>query len=145
MCSVFSVVNPLTTNIRHDFRQKKEAVMEKINLVEKLSLVREQWSPKIIGEVNNFYVKLVKFKGEFVWHHHESEDELFLVIKGNFHIKLRDGDIHLQEGEMAIVPRGIEHLPIAEEEAAVLLLEPKSVLNTGNVKNDRTVENLERI
>ena len=119
--------------------------MEKVNLAQKFSLFEEHWSPKIVGEINDSYVKLVKFKGEFVWHHHETEDEMFLVVKGNLVIKLRDGDIQLKEGEFLIIPHGVEHMPVAEEEVHVLLLEPKSTLNTGNLKNDRTLETLQRI
>ena len=119
--------------------------MEKVNLTNKFSLFSDYWSPKIAGEINDSYVKLVKLKGEFVWHHHEQEDELFLVVKGKLLIKLRDRDILLEEGEFVIIPRGIEHLPIAEEEAHVILLEPKSTLNTGNTQNERTVANLDRI
>lgn len=98
-----------------------------------------------MGEVNDSYVKLVKLKGEFVWHHHEAEDELFLVVKGTLLIKLRDRDIRVDEGEFVIIPRGVEHLPIAEQEVHVLLLEPKSTLNTGNLANERTVAELDRI
>jgi mannose-6-phosphate isomerase-like protein (cupin superfamily) len=119
--------------------------MEKVNLNEKFSKFSDHWSPKIAGEINDSYVKLVKLKGEFVWHHHEQEDELFLVVKGKLLIKLRDRDILLEEGEFVIIPRGVEHLPIAEEEAHVILLEPKSTLNTGNTQNERTVSNPERI
>src|SRR5947199_4508592 len=119
--------------------------MEKVNLNQKFSLIQDYWSPKIAGEINDSYVKLVKFKGEFIWHHHETEDELFLVVKGRLLIKLRDQDIFLEEGEFVIIPRGVEHLPIAEEEAHVLLLEPQTTLNTGNVENERTVVDLERI
>jgi len=119
--------------------------MEKVNLTQKLSQFQEYWSPKVVGEINDSYVKLVKLKGEFVWHQHETEDELFLVVKGRLLIKLRDQDIFLEEGEFVIIPRGVEHLPIAEEEAHVLLLEPKTTLNTGNVENERTVVDLERI
>ena len=119
--------------------------MEKVNLAQKFGLFHDYWSPKIAGEVNDFHVKLVKLKGEFIWHHHEAEDELFLVVKGKLLIRLRDHDIRLEEGEFVIIPRGVEHLPIAEEEVHVLLLEPKSTLNTGNVRNDRTVAALERI
>lgn len=117
----------------------------KVNLAEKFTLFQDRWSPKIAGEINDSYVKLVKLKGEFVWHHHETEDEMFLVFKGSLTIKLRDRDIQLEEGEFVIIPKGVEHLPVAEEEAHVLLLEPKSVLNTGNVQNERTVAELERI
>jgi mannose-6-phosphate isomerase-like protein (cupin superfamily) len=119
--------------------------MEKVNLREKFSLFEDQWSPKIAGEINDSYVKLVKFQGEFVWHHHEQEDEMFLVVKGNLLIKFRDRDVRLEEGEFIIIPHGVEHLPVAEEEVHVLLLEPKSTLNTGNLKNERTREALERI
>lgn len=119
--------------------------MEKVNLREKFSRINENWSPKIVGEVNDSYVKLVKFKGEFVWHHHENEDELFLVVKGKFTIRFRDRDVELSEGEFFIVPKGVEHKPVAEEEAHVILLEPKSTLNTGNVRNERTLPVLERI
>ena len=120
-------------------------MIEKVNLAHKFSLFQDYWSPKIAGELNDSYVKLAKLKGEFVWHHHEVEDELFLVVKGKLLIKLRDQDIWLEEGEFLIIPRGVEHLPIAEEEAHVMLLEPKSTLNTGDVQNERTVANLERI
>lgn len=119
--------------------------MKKVNLAEKFGLFHDYWSPKIAGEVNDFHVKLVKLKGEFIWHHHEAEDELFLVVKGKLLIRLRDGDIRLEEGEFVVIPRGVDHLPIAEEEAHVLLLEPKSTLNTGNVRNERTVAALKRI
>lgn len=119
--------------------------MDKVNLAQKFSMFQEYWSPKIVGELNETYVKLVKFKGEFVWHHHETEDELFLVVKGSMLIKLRDQDIFLKEGEFVIIPRGVEHLPVAGEEAHVLLLEPKTTLNTGNIDNERTVVDLERI
>jgi len=120
-------------------------MIEKANLAHKFSLFQDYWSPKIVGELNDSYVKLAKLKGEFVWHHHEAEDELFLVVKGKLLIKLRDQDLWLEEGEFVIIPRGVEHLPIAEEEAQVMLLEPKSTLNTGDVQNERTVASLERI
>jgi mannose-6-phosphate isomerase-like protein (cupin superfamily) len=119
--------------------------MDKVNLVQKFSLFQEYWSPKITGELNDSSIKLVKLKGEFVWHHHDTEDELFLVIKGRLLIKLRDRDIFLEEGEFVIIPRGVEHLPIAEEEAHVLLLEPKTTLNTGNVRDEKTLLNPEWI
>ncbi len=112
--------------------------MEKVNLANKFGLFQEYWSPKIAGELNDSYLKLAKLKGEFVWHHHEAEDELFLVVKGRLVIKLRDRDISLDEGEFVIIPRGVEHCPVAEEEVHVLLLEPKSTVNTGNVQNERT-------
>ena len=120
-------------------------MIEKVNLADKLNLFQDYWSPKIVGEINDSHVKLVKLKGEFTWHHHEHEDELFLVIKGRLLIKLRDRDIWLQEGEFVIIPKGIEHLPVAEEEVHVLLIEPKSTLNTGNVQNERTVTDLGRL
>lgn len=113
--------------------------MEKVNLSQKLSLFAEHWSPKVVGEVNDSYVKLVKLQGEFVWHQHEHEDELFLVLKGQLVLRLRDRDVVLDEGEFFIVPRGVEHMPVAAEEVHVLLLEPKSTLNTGNVQDHRTV------
>jgi mannose-6-phosphate isomerase-like protein (cupin superfamily) len=119
--------------------------MDKVNLAQKFGLFQEYWSPKIAGEINDSYIKLVKFKGEFVWHQHDTEDELFLVVKGSLLIKLPDRDIFLEEGEFVIIPRGVEHLPIAEEEAHVLLLEPKTTLNTGSIRNERTVADLERI
>ena len=119
--------------------------MEKVNVYDKLSTFSEYWSPKIVGEMNESYVKLVKLKGEFVWHLHENEDEMFMVIKGSLVIKLRAEDIVLNEGELFVIPRGIEHMPVAEDEVQVMLIEPKTTLNTGNVKNDRTVENLEKI
>jgi mannose-6-phosphate isomerase-like protein (cupin superfamily) len=119
--------------------------MDKVNLVEKFSLFDEYWSPKIVGELNGQWVKLAKLKGEFAWHHHAAEDELFLVVKGRLVIKLRERDVVLDEGEFFIVPRGVEHQPVAEQEAHVLLFEPKSTLNTGNVRSERTVEELETI
>lgn len=119
--------------------------MEKVNLAQKFRFFQDYWSPKIVGELNESYVKLAKLRGEFVWHHHEAEDELFLVVKGRLLIKLRDRDIWLDEGELVIIPKGVEHLPIAKDEVHVLLLESKSTLNTGNVQNERTVATLERI
>ena len=123
----------------------RKAYMEKVNLAEKFGLFDEYWSPKIVGELNGQHVKLAKLKGDFIWHHHEAEDELFLVIKGQLVIKLKGQDVVLEEGEFFIVPRGVEHKPVAEKEAHVLLFEPKSALNTGNVRNERTVENLKWI
>ena len=119
--------------------------IKKVRLEEKFNLFADRWSPKIVGEINESYVKLVKLKGEFVWHHHEAEDELFLVVKVSLLIKLRDRDIRLEEGEFVIIPRGVEHLPVAEEEAHVILLEPKTTLNTGEIHNERTVAVLDRI
>lgn len=119
--------------------------MEKINLAEKLELFHEYWSPRIIGEVNDSYVKLAKFKGDFVWHTHENEDEMFFVVKGVLTIKFRDKDVQLYEGECIVIPRGIEHMPVAEQEAHIMLVEAKTTLNTGDVVNEKTVENLEKI
>ena len=115
-------------------------MVEKVNLTQKFSLFQEYWRPKIVGELNEAYVKLVKFQGEFVWHLHEAEDELFLVLKGRLTIRLRDGEVELEAGEFVIIPRGVEHLPVAQGEVQVLLLEPKTTRNTGNVENERTVE-----
>jgi len=120
-------------------------VIRKVNLSEKFGLFHDHWSPKIAGEVNDSHVKLVKLQGEFVWHHHENEDELFLVVKGHLTIKLRDGAVELDPGEFVIIPKGVEHMPVAAEQVHVLLLEPKSTLNTGNVQSDRTVAELDRI
>jgi mannose-6-phosphate isomerase-like protein (cupin superfamily) len=119
--------------------------MEKVNLSEKLAQFSDHWSPKIVGDLNGQQVKLVKFQGPFVWHHHEIEDELFLVVKGSFRMEFRDRHVWLQEGEFLIVPRGVEHRPVADEEVHVLLFEPASTLNTGEARNAKTVENLERI
>jgi mannose-6-phosphate isomerase-like protein (cupin superfamily) len=119
--------------------------MMKVNIEEKLALFNEQWQPKIVGELNGQYVKLVKFQGPFVWHHHDNEDEMFFVVKGRFRMEYEDHDEWIEEGEFIIVPRGVEHKPVAEEEAHVLLFEPASTLNTGNVENERTVPELERI
>ena len=119
--------------------------MDKVNLAEKLARFTAHWQPKIVGELNGQQVKLAKFKGPFVWHSHEHEDELFLVVRGRFRMELRDGDIELEQGELLIVPRGVEHRPVADEEVEVLLFEPASTLNTGNVRNERTLEQLERL
>jgi len=111
-----------------------------VNLRAKLDRIGDYWKPKIIAELNDSYVKLVKLKGEFVWHHHAGEDELFHVLKGRLRIDLPDGPIHLLEGELAVIPRGTEHRPVADEEVHVLLLEPKSTVNTGQVRGERTVD-----
>jgi mannose-6-phosphate isomerase-like protein (cupin superfamily) len=105
----------------------------------------EQWSPKLIGELNGQQIKIAKIQGEFVWHHHEAEDEFFLVVQGQMTIKLPDQDVHLEEGEFFIVPRGVEHKPVAEKEAHILMFEPVGTLNTGNVQDERTVQQVERI
>jgi mannose-6-phosphate isomerase-like protein (cupin superfamily) len=119
--------------------------METVNLAEKFSLFSDYWSPKIVGEWNGQQIKLVKLKGEFVWHNHEKEDELFPVVKGCLRMKLRDREVIIREGEFLIVPRSTEHLPAADEECHVVLLEPASARNTGNVKNERTVDQLPRL
>lgn len=140
--------------------------MNKINLNQKLSLFNDYWKPHIIGELNGQLVKLVKFKGPFTWHHHEHEDELFLVVKGRFRMESRDSDpgsgadhnselagekanheqeVWIEEGEMIIVPRGTEHCPVADGECHILLFEPASTLNTGNIENELTVKNLNRV
>lgn len=113
--------------------------MNVVNIATKFNLFQEYWSPRIAGELNDSYIKLAKLKGEFIWHHHENEDELFMVVKGRLQIKLRDSDLWLEEGEFAVIPKGVEHCPVAEEEVHVMLIEPKSTLNTGNIQNERTV------
>jgi mannose-6-phosphate isomerase-like protein (cupin superfamily) len=118
---------------------------EKVNLREKLSQFSDHWNPRIAGELNGQQVKLVKFQGEFVWHHHDNEDELFLVVEGRFRMDFRDRQIWLEEGEFLVVPHGVEHRPVAEQEVSVLLFEPASTLNTGNVHNKRTVADLQRV
>ena len=119
--------------------------MDKVNLAEKLGTFSEHWKPKVVGELNGQMVKLVKFQGEFVWHKHDAEDELFFVVEGRFRMECRDRHVWVEPGEFLIVPRGVEHRPVADEESHVLLFEPASTLNTGNVRNERTVERLERI
>ncbi|HME32045.1 MAG TPA: cupin domain-containing protein [Terriglobales bacterium] len=123
--------------------------MDKVNLAQKLSLFTEQYSPKIVGEVNDAYVKLVKFQGDFMWHHHEKEDELFLVVKGAMRMRVRENggerEFTVEPGEFIIIPRGVEHFPSADQETHVLLLEPKTTLNTGNVENARTLHALQQI
>jgi mannose-6-phosphate isomerase-like protein (cupin superfamily) len=119
--------------------------MTKVNLRAKFNQFNAHWQPKIVGELNGQMVKLVKFQGEFVWHHHDHEDEMFLVVKGRFRMEYRDRQEWIEEGEFVIVPRGVEHRPVADEEAHVLLFEPATTLNTGNVRSERTVPVLERI
>jgi mannose-6-phosphate isomerase-like protein (cupin superfamily) len=124
--------------------------MQKINVAQKLSMFQDHWSPKIVGELNGQHVKLVKFQGEFVWHHHELEDELFLVVHGAFRMDYKDAagsekSMELGEGEFVIVPRGIEHRPVASEEVHVMLFEPAGTLNTGHVRDTLTVDNLQQI
>src|SRR5436190_8165137 len=119
--------------------------MEKVNLSEKFSLFSEYWNPKIAGKLNGQQVKLVKFKGPFGWHHHEQEDELFYVVKGSFDMEFLDKTVTVNEGEFIIVPRGVEHRPNAKDEVHVVLFEPGTTLNTGNIKNEMTMENLGRV
>ncbi len=119
--------------------------MDTIDIEDKLSQFDEYWSPKVVGELNGQLVKLAKLKGEFVWHHHKEEDELFMVIKGELTIRLKDQTIQLKKGQFFIIPKGVEHLPIAKEECHVMLFEPKSVLNTGNVINEKTVNKLDKL
>ena len=124
-------------------------MLEKVNVASKLSLFHEHYSPKIVGEVNDLFVKVVKLQGEFTWHHHENEDELFYVVKGALRMKVRENgkenEFLIMPGEFIVIPRGMEHLPSADEETHLMLLEPKTTLNTGNVVNERTVTELERI
>ena len=119
--------------------------MDKVNLLEKFSLFSDHWSPKIAGELNGQQVKLVKFEGEFVWHKHDNEDELFCVVKGSFDMHFRDKIVTLNEGEFLIVPRGVEHKPVAEKEVWVMLFEPATTINTGNVVDQKTKTELETI
>ena len=119
--------------------------MHKVNIDQKLALFAEHWKPKIVGELNGQMVKLVKFQGPFTWHHHDTEDEMFLVVKGRFRMEFKDHSEWIEEGEFIIVPHGVEHRPVADEEAHVLLFEPASTLNTGNVRDDFTRQELERI
>ena len=122
-----------------------ETHMEKVNIAEKFAKISEYWKPYIAAELNGQLVKLDKLKGEFVWHHHENEDEMFLVVKGRFRIEFRDKTVWLEEGEFIVVPRGVEHKPVADEEAWIVLFEPASTLNTGNVDNELTLRELEKV
>ena len=115
-------------------------LMDKINLSEKFDLFSEQWRPKIVGELHNAHVKLAKLQGEFVWHQHENEDEMFMIHKGRLLIKFRDKDVWLNEGEFLIIPKGTEHKPVAEEEVELILIEPKTTVNTGDTQSERTIE-----
>jgi mannose-6-phosphate isomerase-like protein (cupin superfamily) len=123
----------------------EDAIVDKVNIREKLAHFNDLWNPRIVGELNGQHVKLVRFQGEFVWHKHDQEDELFLVIKGRFRMEFRDRTVWLEEGEFLIVPRGVEHRPVAEAEVHVMLFEPAGILNTGAVRNDRRVEDPQRI
>lgn len=116
-----------------------------VNLSSKFSEIHEHWQPHIAGELNGQMVKLVKFQGEFVWHHHDNEDEMFFVVKGRFRMEFQDKSVMIREGEFIVVPRGVEHKPVADQECWVMLFEPASTLNTGNVVNERTVRELKRL
>ena len=119
--------------------------MHTVNLVDKFSQFQDHFHPRVLGEINDFAVKAVKLKGEFIWHHHDREDELFLVVKGTLRMKFRTHEAIVREGEFVIVPHGVEHMPVADDEVHIILLEPKTTLNTGNIVNERTVSQLERI
>ena len=119
--------------------------MEVVNVAKKFDRFSDYWSPKIVAELNESYIKLAKLKGEFVWHHHEQEDEMFFVMKGRLLIKLRDGEVRIGPGEFVVIPRGVDHLPVAEDEVHLILIEPKTTSNTGNVRNEKTVGVLEKI
>ena len=119
--------------------------MHTVNLADKFSKFQDHFNPRVLGEINDFVVKAVKLKGEFIWHHHDHEDEMFLVVKGTLRMKFRTHEAVVREGEFVIVPHGVEHMPVAEEETHIILLEPKTTLNTGNIVNERTVSQLERI
>lgn len=123
----------------------RQETPDKVVLREKFGQFQEAWSPKIVGELNGQHVKLARFRGEFVWHHHDEEDELFLVVEGRFRMEFRDRVVWLEEGDMLIVPRGVEHRPVADEEACVLLFEPATTLNTGNVQDEKTILQPERL
>lgn len=133
------------TSTGSEAEQAATPAVDKVNLAEKLALFSEHWSPKVVGDLNGQQVKLVKLQGPFVWHHHESEDELFLVLQGHLRMEFRERTVDVKPGEFIIVPRGVEHRPVAEEEVHVLLFEPASTLNTGNVQGERTVEQLQRL
>jgi mannose-6-phosphate isomerase-like protein (cupin superfamily) len=119
--------------------------MQTVNLSEKFGKITDYWNPRLLGELNDFAVKAVKLKGEFMWHHHDVEDELFLVVKGTLRMRFRDRDALVREGEFIIVPHGVEHMPVADEEVHLILLEPKDTRNTGNIDNERTVRQLDQI
>ena len=120
-------------------------MVSKINLAEKLGCFTDQWSPKIVADLNDSHVKLAKVQGEFVWHRHADEDELFLVLRGELRIELRDGEIVLSPGEMVVIPRGVEHRPVANDEVHLMLVEPKGILHTGDVVTDRTIKEYARL
>ena len=120
-------------------------MIEKVNLAAKFASFDEPWQPKIVAELNDAHVRIAKIEGEFVWHHHDDEDELFLVVAGRMRMQLRDGDVVVEPGELIVVPRGVEHCPIGEEGCQIVMVEPKTTLNTGNVRDERTVDEPERI
>lgn len=122
-----------------------EAIMEKVNLEKKFALFNEHWSPKIVGELNESYIKLAKIQGEFVWHKHDNEDEMFFVVKGRLVIRFRDKDVVLNPGEFLIIPRGVEHMPVADQEVWIMLVEPKTTVNTGDVQDEKTQTQEQRI
>ncbi len=119
--------------------------MDIVNLSEKFSLINEYWSPRLVGELNNQAVKIAKLKGEFIWHHHENEDEMFFVIEGSMTIKLRDKDVKLNKNEFFIIPKGVEHKPVAESEVLVMMFEPLTTVNTGNIESDMTIKEVEKL
>lgn len=119
--------------------------MQTVNLADKFARFSDHWSPKLVGQVNGCAIKLVKLSGEFVWHHHDTEDEMFFVVKGRLRMKFRDGEQVVNAGEFIIVPHGVEHLPVAEGETEIMLVEPDTTLNTGNVVNERTVAQLQSV
>ena len=119
--------------------------MDKVNIAQKLKHIHKYWEPHIVAEVNDHQVKLVKVRGEFVWHHHKKEDEMFLVVKGGFRMEFQDKAVWVGEGDFIVVPRGVEHRPVAEEEAHILLFEPSSTVNTGNIRSERTILNPKKI
>lgn len=120
-------------------------MLKKVNFAEKFALFSDLWSPKVAAEIGDYYVKLARLKGEFLWHAHEAEDEMFLVVQGRLVIRLRDGDVELLPGEFLVIPRGVEHMPVADEEAQVVLFEPKTTVNTGVVESERTKRGVEWI
>jgi mannose-6-phosphate isomerase-like protein (cupin superfamily) len=144
ICSFLLQLRAMDRNPRQCWIAPEEA-MDKVNIADKFAKISEYWKPYIAAELNGQYVKLDKLKGEFVFHHHENEDELFLVVKGRFRMEFRDRHQWIDEGEFIVVPRGVEHKPVAEEECWILLFEPATTLNTGNVQNERTVRELERV
>jgi mannose-6-phosphate isomerase-like protein (cupin superfamily) len=131
--------------MNHHATFQETTPMEKINIAQKFAQIQEYWKPYIAAELNGQLVKFDKLKGEFIWHHHEHEDEMFLVVKGGFRMEFRDRHVWIEEGEFIVVPRGVEHRPVAEEEAWIMLFEPASTLNTGNVENEMTQRELERV